>query len=119
MFAELDTAFGPVDALVHSASILASFRVDESDETNVAEVFRANVYSMYFCSREAVRRMSTRYGGKGGAIFNVSSVASRLGGLAGGAPRTRRRRARSTPLRWRWRRRWAPREFGSMRRVRD
>jgi NAD(P)-dependent dehydrogenase (short-subunit alcohol dehydrogenase family) len=51
----------------------------------VTTVFRANVFSMYFCSREGVRRMSTRYGNKGGSIVNMSSVASRLGGLAGGA----------------------------------
>jgi NAD(P)-dependent dehydrogenase (short-subunit alcohol dehydrogenase family) len=71
--------------LVNNAGVLANFRVDESTETNVTAVFRANVFSMYFCAREAVRRMSTRYGNKGGVIVNMSSVASRLGGLAGGA----------------------------------
>jgi NAD(P)-dependent dehydrogenase (short-subunit alcohol dehydrogenase family) len=85
MFGELDKAYGRLDALINNAGVLANFRVDESTETNVVAVFRANVFSMYFCSREAVRRMSTRYGNKGGVIVNMSSVASRLGGLPGGA----------------------------------
>jgi NAD(P)-dependent dehydrogenase (short-subunit alcohol dehydrogenase family) len=58
--------------------------VENIDDASLTEMFRANVFSMYFCSREAVRRMSTRLGGHGGSIVNMSSVASRLGGLAGG-----------------------------------
>jgi NAD(P)-dependent dehydrogenase (short-subunit alcohol dehydrogenase family) len=85
MFARLDDAFGKLDALVNNAGVLANFRVDDSDENNVADLFRANVFSMYFCSREAIRRMSTAHGGRGGAIVNLSSVAARLGGLGGGA----------------------------------
>jgi NAD(P)-dependent dehydrogenase (short-subunit alcohol dehydrogenase family) len=85
MFARLDDAFGKPDVLVNNAGVLAMFRVDQVDESNVLEVFRANVFSAYFCSREAVRRMSTAHGGKGGVIINMSSVAARLGGLGGGA----------------------------------
>lgn len=85
MFAQLDAAFGPLDVLVNNAGVLAKFRVDAVDENNVADLFRANVFSAYFCSREAVRRMSTAHGGQGGVIINMSSVAARLGGLGGGA----------------------------------
>ena len=85
MFARLDAAFGKPDVLVNNAGVLAMFRVDAADESNVADLFRANVFSMYFCSREAVRRMSTAHGGRGGVIVNMSSVASRLGGLGGGS----------------------------------
>jgi NAD(P)-dependent dehydrogenase (short-subunit alcohol dehydrogenase family) len=85
MFKQLDEAFGSCDALVNNAGVLANFRVDTVDDHNVLDVFRANVFSAYYCSREAVRRMSTAHGGKGGVIVNMSSVASRLGGLGGGA----------------------------------
>ena len=84
MFARLDAAFGKLDVLVNNAGVLAMFRVDAVDENNVADLFRANVFSAYFCSREAIRRMSTAHGGRGGAIVNMSSVAARLGGLGGG-----------------------------------
>lgn len=85
MFAELDLAFGALDVLVNNAGIMTRFRVEETDEANLEEVLRANVCSVFFCAREAVRRMSTRHGGKGGVIVNMSSVAARLGGLPGAA----------------------------------
>ena len=85
MFEQLDEAFGTVDALVNNAGVLANFRVDTVDENNLADVFRANVFSANYCSREAILRMSTAKGGKGGVIINMSSVAARLGGLGGGA----------------------------------
>lgn len=85
MFEQLDAEFGPLDVLVNNAGVLTSFRVDETEERRLEALLRANVYSAFYCSREAVRRMSTRYGGRGGAIVNMSSVAARLGGLAGGA----------------------------------
>ena len=85
MFAEIDKALGRVHVLVNNAGILGNRRVEDMNEASLVEIFRANVFSMYYCSREAVRRMSTKHGGKGGVIVNMSSVASRLGGLAGGS----------------------------------
>ncbi len=85
MFRELDKAFGALDVLINNAGLLMKFRVDETEEAELEDAFSANVFSVFYCSREAVRRMSTRHGGKGGAIVNMSSVAARLGGLGGGA----------------------------------
>jgi len=85
LFAEIDAKLGRIDVLVNNAGILGNRRVEEMDEETLLGIFRANVFSMYYCAREAIRRMSTKHGGKGGAIVNLSSVASRLGGLAGGS----------------------------------
>lgn len=85
MFAEVDAKLGKVDVLVNNAGILGSRRVEDMDAAGLFDIFRANVFSAFFCSREAVRRMSPKHGGKGGVIVNMSSVASRLGGLAGGS----------------------------------
>lgn len=78
-----DTAareLGPVTALVNNAGILEKqMRTDEMDAARLTRIFNANIVSAFLCAKEAVRRMSTRYGGQGGAIVNVSSVAARLG----------------------------------------
>ena len=63
LFGRLDAAFGPLAVLVNNAGVLASFRVDAVDERNVADIFSANVFSANYCSREAIRRMSTAHGG--------------------------------------------------------
>lgn len=85
MFSEFDEALGPMHALINNAGILSSIMITDVDETNVHRLYSANVFSVYYCAREAVLRMSTAHGGSGGAIVNMSSVASRLGGLAGGS----------------------------------
>jgi NAD(P)-dependent dehydrogenase (short-subunit alcohol dehydrogenase family) len=80
LFQEVDRQLGRPDALVNNAGILETqMRVDEMDGARIARVLAANVTSCFLCCREAVRRMSTRHGGTGGAIVNVSSVAARVG----------------------------------------
>lgn len=80
LFAELDVQLGPLVALVNNAGILEQqARVEEMTAERVNRVLTTNVTSFFLCAREAVRRMSTRRGGAGGAIVNVSSAASRLG----------------------------------------
>jgi NAD(P)-dependent dehydrogenase (short-subunit alcohol dehydrogenase family) len=81
MFAELDRAWGPhLGGLVNNAGVVdVAARVDEMDAARVERMFRINVFGSFACAREAVRRMSTRHGGTGGAIVNLSSAASRLG----------------------------------------
>jgi NAD(P)-dependent dehydrogenase (short-subunit alcohol dehydrogenase family) len=72
---------GPLTALVNNAGILErQCRLDEMEAARFERVFATNVTGSLLCAREAVRRMSTRHGGRGGAIVNVSSVASVLGG---------------------------------------
>jgi NAD(P)-dependent dehydrogenase (short-subunit alcohol dehydrogenase family) len=84
LFAAVDEQLGPITALVNNASIIGGeCRVDETEVEALAEVFAVNVFSSFLCAREAVRRMSPRYGGKGGAIVNVSSGAAKLGGFNG------------------------------------
>lgn len=84
MFAELDAGLGRIDALVNNAGVLANFRITEVDASNVAAIYAANVFSAYYCAGEAAKRMARSRGGQGGVIVNMSSVAARLGGLAGG-----------------------------------
>lgn len=84
LFAELDEAFGRVDALVNSAGIGGNQdAVANFDAAVLARLFRVNVIGAMLCCREAVRRMSTAAGGRGGAIVNVSSMAATIGGRAG------------------------------------
>jgi NAD(P)-dependent dehydrogenase (short-subunit alcohol dehydrogenase family) len=80
MFARLDGELGPLSALVNNAGIVdVAARVDEMSAARVARLFQVNVVGTFVCAREAVRRMSTRHGGPGGAIVNLSSAAARLG----------------------------------------
>lgn len=80
MFDEVDATLGRVTALVNNAGILRrQCRVEDMDWARIEQVLATNVIGSFICAREAVRRMSTRRGGSGGAIVNVSSRASRLG----------------------------------------
>lgn len=81
LFAEAEKQLGPVRALVNNAGITGSLsRADAIRSEMLARVFAVNVTGTILCSREAVRRMSTGNGGSGGAIVNVSSRASEIGG---------------------------------------
>jgi NAD(P)-dependent dehydrogenase (short-subunit alcohol dehydrogenase family) len=80
MFAEIDREFGALHGLVNNAGVVdVAQRVDEMSLARLQRMFAINVFGSMLCAREAVRRMSTRFGGSGGAIVNVSSVAARLG----------------------------------------
>lgn len=81
MFDTVSSALGPIDALVNNAGILfKQSRLEEMDAARINRVLAVNITGAMICAREAVRRMSTTRGGAGGAIVNVSSAASRLGG---------------------------------------
>lgn len=81
MFRAIDTQLGAVSALVNNAGVVdVAARVDEMSAQRIRRMFDINVLGTFLCTREALRRMSTRHGGKGGCIVNVSSVAARLGG---------------------------------------
>ena len=80
MFGEVDAKLGRLTALVNNAGVVdRSERVDEMSFARLKRMFDINVIGSFLCAREAVKRMSTRHGGRGGAIVNVSSAASRLG----------------------------------------
>lgn len=80
LFNEVDRRLGPITALVNNAAILdTQMRVDEMDAARINRIFAVNITGCFLCAREAVKRMSSRHGGNGGAIVNVSSAASRLG----------------------------------------
>lgn len=82
LFAEADQAFGRLDALVNNAGIVGEPRsILDADDAHLTAVFRTNVLSSFFSVSEAARRMSTQRGGKGGTIVNMSSAASRHGGM--------------------------------------
>lgn len=81
MFDEAARALGPLTALVNNAGVSGRpGRLDALTGTELTRVLAVNVAGTILCAREAVRRMSRRHGGHGGAIVNVSSAAARLGG---------------------------------------
>ena len=81
LFATAERALGPITALVNNAGITGKAgRVEALELATLERVLAVNVVGTVLCAREAVRRMSTRHGGKGGVIVNLSSRASELGG---------------------------------------
>jgi NAD(P)-dependent dehydrogenase (short-subunit alcohol dehydrogenase family) len=81
LFQTVDRALGRVTALVNNAGVVdRGTRVADMTAARIARMLAINVTGSFLCAREAVRRMSTRQGGAGGAIVNVSSIAARLGG---------------------------------------
>lgn len=80
LFDAAEAAFGPVTGLVNSAGIVGPFgRLEDLDAASVRRLMEVNITGTILCCQEAVRRMSTRHGGRGGAIVNLSSIASVLG----------------------------------------
>jgi len=87
MFAAVDRDFGPLQGLVNSAGIIGPHgRIDVVDAAGLARLWAINVTGTLICCREAIKRMSAKHGGKGGAIVNLSSAAWRLGGAGETVP---------------------------------
>jgi NAD(P)-dependent dehydrogenase (short-subunit alcohol dehydrogenase family) len=80
MFARLDRDLPPLAGLVNNAGVVdMPGRVESMSAQRLQRMFAINVFGSFYCAREAVKRMSTRHGGRGGAIVNLSSAAARLG----------------------------------------
>ena len=81
LFRAVDVALGRVSVLVNNAGIVdVGTRVEAMTAARLTRMFAVNITGSFLCAREAVKRMSTRHGGNGGAIVNLSSIAARLGG---------------------------------------
>lgn len=80
MFAAVDEQLGSLTALVNNAGMLEQqMRLDQMDLDRWQRVFSANVFGSFLCAKQAVLRMSSKHGGNGGSIVNLSSAASRIG----------------------------------------
>jgi NAD(P)-dependent dehydrogenase (short-subunit alcohol dehydrogenase family) len=80
LFDTVTNQLGPITALVNNAgTVERQSRLDAMDAARLQRVFAINVFGSFLCAREAVRRMSTKYGGSGGSIVNISSGAARFG----------------------------------------
>ncbi len=83
LFGEAESAIGPLTAVVNGAGVYRESRVDAYEFDALAHMIAVNLTGVVYCCREAARRMSTRHGGAGGAIVNVSSMAATIGGRPG------------------------------------
>jgi NAD(P)-dependent dehydrogenase (short-subunit alcohol dehydrogenase family) len=80
LFETVDTTLGTLTALVNNAGILETqMRLEDVDLARLQRIFATNVMGSFLCAREAVKRMSTKHGGRGGAIVNLSSGAATSG----------------------------------------
>jgi NAD(P)-dependent dehydrogenase (short-subunit alcohol dehydrogenase family) len=80
LFNETQRSLGRITALVNNAGVVdLRSRVEDMSAGRLQRMFAVNVVGSFLCAREAVKRMSTRHGGQGGAIVNLSSAAARLG----------------------------------------
>jgi NAD(P)-dependent dehydrogenase (short-subunit alcohol dehydrogenase family) len=80
LFEQIDSRLGRLDGLVNNAGVLETqMRLEQLDPARVRRIFATNLLGPLLCCQQAVRRMSTRHGGRGGAIVNVSSVAALTG----------------------------------------
>jgi NAD(P)-dependent dehydrogenase (short-subunit alcohol dehydrogenase family) len=83
MFAAIDKELPPLGALVNNAGVVdLAQRVDEMSVARLQRMFSINVIGSFVCAREAVKRLSTKHGGRGGSIVNLSSAAARIGAPA-------------------------------------
>jgi NAD(P)-dependent dehydrogenase (short-subunit alcohol dehydrogenase family) len=80
LFSETDKLLGNLHSLINNAGILEQqMRLEEMDISRLNRIFAANITGQLICAREAIKRMSIKYGGHGGTIVNVSSIAARTG----------------------------------------
>ncbi|MEY4729021.1 MAG: hypothetical protein RL020_179 [Pseudomonadota bacterium] len=80
MFQQVDQTFGALTALVNNAGILEmQSRIEDMSAERLNRIFTTNITGSFICAREAIKRMSSKHGGAGGAIVNMSSAASRIG----------------------------------------
>lgn len=80
LFNEVDEALGPVTALANNAGIMIVDRVEDMKADELNRLWSVNITGSFLCAREAIKRMSTKHGGKGGVIVNLSSIAGKKGG---------------------------------------
>jgi len=82
LFQAVDQQLGTVSAVVNNAGVIVrQCRADAMAPDLLERVFAVNVFGVFYCTREAIRRMSTRHGGRGGVILQISSMAAQHGGL--------------------------------------